>query len=166
LDGFINEDFSARVAAQFAARTGYGYPCRVPRFAHRRLIVFFALLCQVLAAGIVHVPMAQAAPSVPVAIAASGEHCHDSAASDSPQHAGSAHASVTHATSNTGGVTSDPNHHCKSGFCGCVCVSAPAALPAVSAAGSPVLSHPPLLVIDQAHAAPVRAAVFFRPPIV
>jgi hypothetical protein len=128
--------------------------------------VFFALLCQVLAAGIVHVPMAHAAPSAPVAIT-SGEHCHDSgAASETRQDPGSAHTLPMHTMSDMGGASPHPGHHCKSGFCGCVCLSAPAALPALPAAGSPVLSHPPLLVIDQAHAAPVRAAVFFRPPIV
>jgi hypothetical protein len=138
--------------------------CVVPRFAHRRLIVFFALLCQVLAAGIVHVPMAHAAPSLPpVAVASSGEHCHESAASET--HENTAHTPVTHATPDMGGAASDLGHHCKSGFCGCVCLSAPAALPALSAATTVVVSHPPLLVIDQAHTAPVRAAVFFRPPI-
>jgi hypothetical protein len=122
----------------------------VPRFVHRRAIVLFLLLCQVLAAGIVLVPMAKAAQSSPVATTLG--HCHDN-------------ASAAHQTSGTSLPTSDPTHHCKSGFCACVCLNTPAALPEISLAVAPRISHPPLLVSDPLAAAPERVSVFFRPPI-
>jgi hypothetical protein len=115
----------------------------VPRFVHRRAIVFVVLLCQLLAVGVVHVPMAKAAQAPPVA-AVSG-HCHDS-------------APAPHS------MPADPGHHCKTGFCACVCLNAPAALPETSAPEATV-SHPPLLVTARACSAPERATAFFRPPI-
>jgi hypothetical protein len=105
--------------------------------------VFFVLLCQLLAVGVVHVPMAKAAQAPPVAAASA--HCHDSA----PAHE----------------TAPDPGHHCKTGFCACVCLNAPAALPETTASPEPTVSHPPLLLADSACAAPERATVFFRPPI-
>jgi hypothetical protein len=122
--------------------------------------VFFLLLCQILAAGIVHVPVAKAAQLPPAA----SSHCHDGAVGS--KHAdGRASTLASHATSGATHPASDSTHHCKAGFCACVCLSAPAALPETSAAGSALISRPPLLMIDRIAVAPERAAVFFRPPI-
>jgi len=135
----------------------------MPRFIHRRAIVFIVLVCQILALGVVHVPMAKAALATPAA--AASKHCHDNGPTTSNHHDGASHAGVTHATSGTGDPASDLGHHCKSGFCACVCLSAPAALPETSVSAAPTTSHPPLLVTESVRSAPERAAVFFRPPI-
>ncbi len=122
----------------------------MPRFAHRRAIVLLVLLCQVLAVSVVHVPMAQAAQSAPAA--ATSGHCHDGA----PGMHAMGHASVP---------APDAGHHCKNGFCGCVCVNAPAALPGIALLVAPMVSHPPLAVSPVVGVAPERIALLFRPPI-
>ncbi|HEU4625044.1 MAG TPA: CopL family metal-binding regulatory protein [Steroidobacteraceae bacterium] len=125
----------------------------MPRFVHRRAIVLLVLLCQVLAVSVVHVPMAQAAQSAPAA--ATSAHCHDGAPG-------------AHEMSRTSVPASDvghPGHHCKTGFCGCVCLNAPAALPVIAVVIAPMVSHPPLAVSPAVGVAPERTAAFFRPPI-
>jgi hypothetical protein len=139
----------------------------VPRFVHRRAIVLFVLLCQILALGVVHVPVAKAAQA-PATAAASG-HCHDTAPVAS-KHADAAvgdtlAATAADSTSGAGDSTTHFGHHCKAGFCVCVCAHAPAGMTATVATASPQASRPPLLVMDRVHSAPERATVFFRPPI-
>jgi hypothetical protein len=141
----------------------------VPRFVHRRAIVFFVLLCQLMAVGVVHVPTAKAAQGPPVA--ATSGHCHDSAPTASMDGAkatvalatATSHTTASHTT--RGDQSSDAGHHCKSGFCACVCAHAPAGLAGTPAAASPQVSRPPLLMIDSVRSAPERATIFFRPPI-
>jgi hypothetical protein len=139
----------------------------VPRFVHRRAIVFFVLLCQLLAVGVVHVPMAKAAP-VPATADASG-HCHDSApAAADPGDDGVGAMVAGMAMDSTSGADESgahSGHHCKAGFCACVCAHAPAGMAATLVTPSPQASRPPLLVMDHVYSAPERATVFFRPPI-
>lgn len=138
----------------FAAPAQSGYSLRVHRRTHRRLIVMLALLCQVLTGTVVHIPAAVAAPTT------TGEAppCHAHALEGDTSVAGVRdHIPVPDPAS--------PSHHCKSGFCTCVCAHAVAMLPATEAARPPVPAHPPLPWSAPAPDAPLWISVFFRPPI-
>jgi len=151
-------------ACSFAWRDRCGYPWRVLRPLHRRVIVLLALLCQALSTMLVHVPMATAATAPKVATA----HCHDHAQSAMEETGGgSGDASDTGLTGSQDSESTGSffHHHCKTGFCNCVCAHAPAALTAVPAVPPLDSAHPPLISTYRPAAALVRPTPFFRPPI-
>jgi hypothetical protein len=137
----------------------------VRRLTYRRIIVLCALLCQVLTAGVVHIPAARAAETAQATM--TSEHCHDDAASSAAQASDHAGMSGTHVWTHDhfGHTAPGGDHSCKSGVCTCVCAHGVAGIPAAASGGSPLVSHPPLLLSSQLASVSERITPFFRPPI-
>ena len=135
------------------------------RFTCRRVIVVLALLCQVLTAGFVHVPAAHAMTAPMPVPAAQPHHCHDDARAGPALTADTRDATVQAAEMPHGSGMPDAGHHCKSGFCFCVCAHAVAAMPTLAASDGMAVMHAPLLSSYHVPTATRRPTPLFRPPI-
>jgi hypothetical protein len=138
---------------RIARSPGSRYPSTVPRSRYRQLIVCFALLCQVLAGGLGHMPMAHAEGTA-----------HGAAmAADCPEHAHMAH---TDANRDAKGADAHHGRHDSggSGNCKCPCAHA-AALASSLTPTTPTLPHFAAVLAERVLDAPERSFPFFRPPI-
>ena len=134
------------------------------RFAYRRLIVFIALLCQVVTAGVVHTPMAYAATAAQTTTAPS---CHEHSHGVGTDEGGMAATAASHSTSGHSDDADKLGAHfgfCKSGSCHCTCAHPPAAFSALPF-DSAFPPHAPLSLTYRVPPAQTRPTLLFRPPI-
>lgn len=124
----------------------------------RKWIVFFALLCQVVSAALVHVPVASASAVPAEAIGMDcPDHGHGAQTSD--------RAEPVHAPSGSDTASdSDHGQGCKPGHCKCPCAHVPAVSTEMSLAAATV-PHLPVMVVYAPPSITVQPAPFFRPPI-
>jgi hypothetical protein len=125
-------------------------------FAYRKWIVFFALMCQVLSATLVHVPVASASPLPHKGVAT---HCPDQVDTvQSGDRAEHAQANSNHGPGDSG------DHGCKNGHCKCPCAHSPAVSADIDLPASN-MPHLPVTVVYAPPSLPVQLTPFFRPPI-
>jgi hypothetical protein len=135
----------------------------VHRSSRRRFIVLITLLSHLMAALLVHVPMAyaEAMPASPVeATAASSPPCHDHTQMGHGAAAPTADLSHTMAHSDA----QDHGSGCKSGLCKCPCAHAQPMVFSLSP-GTPVVAHSSCQARYDVLVAPDRETAVFRPPI-
>ncbi len=136
----------------------------MPFRAHRRFIVALALLCQVMTAALVHVPMSYARVTTDVAVsevADCPDHGHMSQATPTDSAAGASNSSFADSLHPPGGHDSGG---CHSGGCKCTCAHTPGTSSAMTLTPS---AAPPsrVEIFYRVPLAPECATTLFRPPI-
>jgi hypothetical protein len=140
---------------EFAAFGRSGYASRVRLPAYSRWIVLVALLCQVLAGTMAHVPAASAGPSEGMGMNCP-DHVHAATSGDNAPRA--------HAQGHSGGETDTNGNGCKDGHCKCPCAYVPAVAADYSLPPA-AIPHLPVMAVYVPPSLPLQPTVFFRPPI-